>query len=130
MKTLVILNEQHKLMEEQVEILNAEFDVGGWEICSVPADGWTYNEIYDIGNELIDEYERVVFASPVPALLSKLCFDEGYNKAMTENDIDEKDYYHGIIQRVFVFHNDRRVKKTLPNGKVISTVAEKGWRLV
>jgi hypothetical protein len=29
-----------------------------------------------------------------------------------------------------VFHNDRREKKELPNGKVIMTVAKEGWELV
>jgi len=31
---------------------------------------------------------------------------------------------------VHIFHNDNREKKELPNGKIIHTVAQKGWVLV
>ena len=37
---------------------------------------------------------------------------------------------YGYGTQVLVFHNDKRQKRELPNGKIISVVAETGWQLV
>lgn len=102
-KALVILNEQHKLMEEQVAILDGLFD---WTIKPVPASGWSLSQMREVIQELKAFDGEVVFASPIPALLM------------------------GMEGSGFLFHNDRREKKELPNGKVIMTVAQTGWQLV
>jgi len=50
----------------------------------------------------------IVFVSPIPYMVKELAKDAN----------------------VLVFHNDRREKKQLPNGKIIQVVAETGWQLV
>lgn len=102
-RALVILNEQHKLMDEQVAILDGLFD---WSVKAVPASGWSLSQMREVIQELKAFDGEVVFASPVPALLM------------------------GMEGRGFLFHNDRREKKELPNGKVIMAVAQTGWQLV
>jgi uncharacterized protein (DUF111 family) len=49
--------------------------------------------------------QKVIFVSPIPALMK-------------------------LMRHWKVFHNDNREKKELPNGKIIMTVAKKGWVLV
>jgi len=106
----VIINETHDLFPQQIERLN---EFGAWERVDVPADGWTLSEQINVADELrqhIASGSYIIFASPVPALL----------KMLAERHPES----------ALVFHNDSRQKKTLPNGRVISTVAETGWVLV
>jgi len=35
----------------------------------------------------------------------------------------------GVCYEYYLLHNDRREKKELPNGRVISVVAQTGWQL-
>jgi len=102
-KALVLLNEQHSLMNEQVAILDGLFN---WSVKAVPASGWSLSQMREVLQELKAFDGEVVFASPIPALLM------------------------GMEGGGFLFHNDRREKKELPNGKVIMTVAQTGWQLV
>lgn len=102
-KALVILNEQHSLLEEQRGILDGLFD---WTIKAVPASGWTLSEMRGVLEELKSFDGEVVFASPVPALIL------------------------GMEGRGFLFHNDHREKKELPNGKIVMAVAQTGWQLI
>jgi hypothetical protein len=108
----VVINETHKLFPEQVELLDR---LGPWERLDVPASGWTLSEINEIAEGLWERYcEKrflVVFASPVPALIKQL---------LVNLDADD----------VLVFHNDRREKVELPDGRVISRVSRTGWQLV
>ena len=108
-KVKVILNEQHKLMAEQARVLNENFGEGNWELFSVPANGWKLEEMSKVAKELDETTEVVVFASPIPALMVILS-----SKGVTFT----------------AFHNDNRVKKELPNGKIIMTVAQEGWVIV
>jgi len=124
----VFLNEQHSLMEEQSKLLDEEFD--SWTIVSVPAHGLSLAEQKEIaqkvGNKVgaIDYSEGIdvtfVFASPVPFLL----------KEMSVNSKQDGTFGMDYLYDVRVFHNDKRDKKELPNGKVIFTVAKEGWQLV
>ena len=117
-KAVVIINEQHSLMQDQIDLLNAQFD--SYECLDVPTQGWTYEQMQDVTNDLYekllekyDEYFVVVFASPIPALLKMvLCA------------------FECEVNHVLVFHNDNRDKKELPNGKIIFTVTKTGWQLV
>jgi hypothetical protein len=70
--------------------------------------------------ELNKEFLNIVFVSPVPALLLMA--------AGTVND--ERLNAASHISQVFVFHNDRREKIELPDGRIISRVADTGWRLI
>ena len=105
----LVINEQHTLLEQQ----QAELEKFAIEIdrhvitCKVPATGWTLMEM----NEIIPIFEKgaiIVFLSPVPFLLKEVS---------KEHD-------------TFVFHNDNRCKKELPNGKIIFTPAKEGWVIV
>ena len=117
-KARVFLNEQHSLLPEQERILEQEFDE--FEISSIPAQGWTLDEMREVVDHVISDvvkqkYESVVFASPVPFLVKELAVYSG-------DDLAEF--------TVKVFHNNQREKKELPNGKVVYTVAKEGWQLV
>lgn len=122
-KILVVLNEQHKLLPEQVELLH---QAGKYEIVPIPATGWTLDQMEAEHKKLMGNV--VVFASPVPVLLAKLSYSSGY--ACDEHCRNLNGPLEGVGTRVGVLHNDRREKKELPNGKIIQTVAQTGWRLV
>jgi len=110
-KTIVIINEQHKLMKEQKELLNSNFD--SWEKKEVPASGWNINQMENVISDLTLFSGTVVMASPVTYMVMQL--------AKLHSD-----YY----VEVKIFHNDNREKVELPNGKVIHKVAKTGWQLV
>ena len=114
-KALVIINEQHSLLPDQVLILNHTFKEN-LETKKVPAQGWTWTEQENIAREIIEmNITHVIFVSPVPVLLRELSYHWGRN---SNNPI------------ILVFHNDNRQKKELPNGKTISVIAKEGWQLV
>jgi len=121
-KAFVIINEQHSLLPAQIEIL--ENRIGDYEIIRVPAMGWTLKEQYEILQKLV--HHIVIFVSPIPYLMKQLSFYEGYGHM--ENC--DNGLLIGYGTQVLVFHNDKREKKELPNGKIISVVAETGWQLV
>jgi len=106
-KTKVILNEQHKLMDDQKRMLDERFGIAGWEITSVPSKGWILPKMKEVAGDLSNY--AVCFASPIPALMKLV--------ASTGNEF-------------YVLHNDNREKKELPNGKIIMTVAKEGWMIV
>ena len=113
--TIVIMNEQHSLLPEQEKILNEKFN-NSWEFMKVPADGWALYQMREKIMEIIDKSTVdnnifVVFVSPIPYML----------KIMVSSS---------SVKETFVFHNDNRIKKELPNGKIISVVAETGWCLL
>jgi len=109
MTTLIIINEQHSLLPDQKRVLNEELR-GPWELFPVPAGGWTLAEMRD---EVLPEIgdRPVVFVSPIPALILMLAGSRA-----------------GV--NVWVMHNDCRVAKELPGGRVVHTVAPEGWELV
>lgn len=117
MKTIVILNEQHSLKPEQEQLLLGKFEA--FEILPVPSEGWTLEQITDIANNLFATQNTIVFASPIPAMIAMLSRWYGMLEGV---------YQMGHFP-VYVFHNDHREKKELPNGKVIMTVADTGWVL-
>lgn len=106
----VVMNEQHKLFPEQEKQLN-EYFTAEWKILPIPKEGLKLVEI--VG--LLDKIKRnnpdtiLVFASPIPAMM----------KQASKCHLD-----------FYVFHNDRREKKELPNGKIIQVVAPTGWMIV
>lgn len=115
----VILNEQHKLLPEQENLLNKRFEEN-WEIFSVPAKGWDRKEIKNIADRLKGN-GGVVFASPVPLLIGLLADYNGYLEGVESL---------GGFTPLYIFFNSHREKKELPNGKVIFTIPQKGWELV
>ena len=118
-KTLVIMNEQHSLLPQQKELIKKELGAP-MEFLRVPADGWSKEQILSWVKEIeiaVGEGNlNIVVLSPIPLLLASLSMLQGSGKLWDS--------------KVFVLHNDRREKKELPNGKVISTVAQEGWELI
>ena len=104
MKAIVVINETHKLFPEQEKLLVKRF--GDYELLKSPKSGWSLEEIEEIVAGIEDV---VVFASPIPAFMSLLA---------TEG------------KPFFVFHNDRREKLELPDGRVIMKIAAEGWQIV
>lgn len=102
-KAYVVINEQHSLFPEQIELLNQAYTKDGWNYLRVPSEGWTMEEIEEKAYEY--KYCYLVFASPIPLLMR---WSTGWK----------------------VFHNDHREKKELPNGRIISVVSATGWDLV
>ena len=125
-KAIVIINEQHKLLDEQKKILEEKYEVQ--EVLQVPAQGWSLKEMDEVIEKLASEEIRdgkrlldVVFVSPIPYLIMKL----------TRKEVDwVPEYAEETGIKVKVFHNDNRIKKELPNGKIIQAVAETGWQLI
>lgn len=124
---LVIINENHSLMTEQKEILEKFFS--SIEYLKVPAQGWTLEEMDSIIESIKEksrEYDyrnplTLIFVSPIPYMMIQLTRAEKFC---------HMDYTHptGILVRTF--HNDRREKKELPDGRIIQVVAQTGWQLV
>jgi len=106
-KVIVIINEQHQLLVNQVRILNNSYGMNNWECLKVPADGWSLEKIKRKIKKL--KGNIIIFASPIPAMI-KFAMLAGIE--------------------VRIFHNDNREKVELPNGKIISRVAQEGWQLV
>lgn len=107
----IFINEQHSLLQEQEKLLKDTFKNEEFEFVKIPAEGYTLQQMQDIYMKLRKGY--AVFVSPVPVLLGTVA-GMAY---MTE-------------VAVYVFHNDNREKKELPNGRIIQTVAQTGWELV
>jgi len=122
MKVYVIKNEQHNLFDEQVQLIQDRF--GSYEEYTVPAEGWTLDEMKQHVDFLYQNADIVVFASPVPYMLMRL---SDLAAQCIDPNTGVKAY---ALERVYVFHNDNRDKKELPNGRVIQTVAKTGWQLV
>jgi len=125
-KAIVIINEQHKLLDEQKKILEEKYKV--YEVLQVPAQGWTLQEMDKVIDKLTSKEIRdgkrfldVVFVSPIPYLIMEL----------TRKEVEwMPEYAEETGIKVKVFHNDNRIKKELPNGKIIQAVAETGWQLI
>lgn len=120
----VIMNEQHKLLPEQEELLKEKF--GTYDIVSVPSEGWTLKEQGATALEVVVGQHVVVFVSPVPYLMVRLAGIEGYTEGIASALGDEP-----REKRVYVFHNDMCEREyKLPNGTAISVTAKTGWELV
>ncbi len=131
-RVMVVLNKEHKLFPEQIELLNSKFrkqsllvqartgkyDPLEWDILTVPPEGWDLEAISDLVVSIRKNgCYHIVFASPVPALMAKLA-----------NSWDEE------RPLVWAFHNDQRISKEVPDGKggvrLIKTVSPDGWQLI
>jgi len=124
MKNVVIMNESHTLLSEQEKILNETF--GTYEFLYVPKEGWSYSDQLKIAKELVQEGGNIIFVSPVPVLLSLIAFYRGYGEA----GIDIGQPFMGCNINLYLFHNDHREKRELPDGRIIQVVASTGWQLV
>ena len=119
-KAIIVMNESHSLLPEQEKILGMVYE--GFDILPVPSQGWNIGEMIDQINQLhekacVEKFD-IVFVSPIPLMIREL----------TEMAICPKG--SGRRYKVKLFHNDRREKKELPDGKIIQVVAQTGWELV
>lgn len=123
--TLVIINEQHSLFEEQKEKLNQKFGTEGWEIYPIPTGGIDKAQAAKIVAEIGTGH---LFASPIPVLM-KLMADYAVAEA-------EQNTAPGYVVPFYCFHNDIRIKKEVPDRnnpgsvKIINTVSPEGWEIV
>lgn len=122
-KTFVIMNASHSLLDDQKNILKKQFK--DYDLVSVPLDGWTLSDM----DKMIDKLRgsTVIFVSPIPYMIKRLSYYQGY--AHPDHCLINGPLV-GLDTIVHVFHNDSRIKKTLPDGRVIMTVAPTGWQLV
>ena len=108
-KAIVVINTQHTLLDEQRQLLEKTFD--SFQELKVPAEGWDKSTILAQAKKLAKNDDALVILSPIPLLLGKVTF-----------------FRAG--RGVYIFHNDRREKKELPNGKIIAVVSQTGWQLL
>ena len=110
MKNVIIINEQHRLMEQQKQIIERQLgnDIG---LLKIPEQGLNRQEIEDIANALNNKAINVIVLSAIPLLLARLAHNQGTNN-------------------VWILHNDRRDKVELPNGQIRMVVAKDGWELI
>jgi hypothetical protein len=110
---VVIKNETHQLFDEQ-QMLIEQLATNADEIkvLEVPADGWDLQEM----NRVLENFEsypndtKFIFVSPIPYLL--------------------KETVKRYCDQVLIFHNDRREKKELPDGRIIQVVSSTCWQLI
>ena len=121
----VILNEQHSLLPEQVKLLDAQFDE--WNIFHVPSSGWSLQEMEEIRKQ---GEGNIVFASPIPLLISKWSVDAFQNAQLENPEFWGLGRSKSKARTVWLFCNDQRVKQELPNGKIIHSVSKTGWQLI
>ena len=111
MKSLVVINASHTLFPEQVALL------GEYERVDIPEAGLDLGGIRELASTMLKragkEKARIVVASPIPALFVFLAANG---------------------QKFYVFHNDKRDAKEVPDGKggkkVVHAVSATGWQLV
>lgn len=118
MATYLVINEQHSLMAEQEELLKA---YSGYKTILAPAEGWSREQI-DVAVEEFEAGDTIIFASPIPYMIKRLA------SALVE--VPDMSIMQDLKFNVKVFHNDKREKIELPNGKIINKVAQTGWEII
>lgn len=125
MKTLVYINEQHTILEQQSRQLKKAF--GDWSVVKIPAKGWSLqrqnDEVETIkGFRAVNSSEQfnVVFISPIPFLLASVSAYVGSIKNNLPSDASIS---------LYLFHNNIRDKKEL-NGRIVEDIPNGGWQLV
>ena len=125
MQPLVIINEQHTLLDVQNEILLNRFGVDGWNTLPVPAKGWSKEEMDAVMTSPVFKTKTVVFVSPIPYMIKMLTAASMANMHLPS--IITR--YSRTVESVLLMCNDTREKRELPNGKIIFAVAKTGWYL-
>ena len=115
----IIINEQHTLLPQQVEVIKHIFDPAAYRhiLVKVPAQGWDRLE----QDACISMLEGVVlFISPIPRMIKLLSEDALLNQFQMKHSISK-------VTLTTVLCNDTREKVELPNGKIIHKISETGW---
>jgi hypothetical protein len=120
-KTLnLIINKQHKLLEEQSKLIERIFspEVYSLNIITVPATGWTKLEQFQVMQNMKGV---ALFISPIPMMIKELSMDTMTNQHLLPIPSFSK------VTGTFIMCNDTREKVELPNGKIIHKLSETGW---
>lgn len=113
METYLVINEAHTLLPDQVrELREKGFD--NYEEIRIPKEGWDARTRLSRAHSWARRGGRYIFVSPEPVILGRMAYFAAFRKDVA----------------VYVFSNDRRVKKELPDGRIVQTIAPVGWRLV
>lgn len=123
MNTIVIINEQHSLLPQQSELIRKKLG-DEIELNKIPSEGINRQQIEELAEQLNRLHDtNIVILSPIPLLLARLAHYSG--------ECDTLALYGGSSgNSIYILHNDKREKKELSNGKVISVVAQEGWELI
>lgn len=108
-KAIVIMNQQHRLFNDQQDALNGKFS--SYEIVLVPQEGWTRQEMEVKITEIMTAGHDIVFLSPVPYMLMKV-------SKLVENEVSTR--------VVYLFHRDVRFKGVEP----CSVKGHVPWQLI
>ena len=123
-KCIVVLNQQHALFDQQMDILGKKYDKVDY--LRVPAAGWTLAQINDVCDDLLKTDDAdIIMAFPIPVMLLKLANRIAYSAGVQ----DGSDITAGYNALVYTFHNDNRIKKQFGD-KIVMTVAPDGWVLI
>jgi len=120
----VVINGSHKLLPQQIALLGGEY-----ELIKIPEEGLSSEEIYRLKHALTESIERghsVVILSPIP-LLVKLLYSWYERNTKTDKYGERLPARYG---KLLLFHNDKREKKLLPDGREVTVVAQDGWELL
>ena len=123
MNTIIIINEQHSLLPQQEQLIRKKLGQE-IELKKIPSEGINGQQIEELAEQLNRLHDtNIVILSPIPLLLARLAHYSG--------ECDTLALYGGSSgNSIYILHNDKREKKELPNGKVISVVAQEGWELI
>lgn len=124
MKNYLIINETHSLLPDQVRELE-EKGMSDYEEIRIPKEGWNLQTRLDRAHEWARRGGRYIFVSPEPVMLGRLAYYAGHGSHYIDGT---PAFGHDVA--VYVFSNDRRVKKELPDGRIVQTIAPTGWKLV
>ena len=123
MKTIIIINEQHSLLPQQEQLIRKKLGQE-IELKKIPSEGINRQEIEELAKELgLLHNVNIVVVSPIPLLLARLAYCCGEYDTLAM-------YGGGPGNPVYILHNDKREKKELPNGKIISVTAQEGLELI
>lgn len=124
MNTYLIINETHSLLPDQIRELE-ENEITEYEEIRIPKEGWDLQTRMDKAWEWVRRGGRYIFVTPEPIMLARLAYYVGHGAHF----IDGVPAL-GYDVELYIFSNDRREKKELPDGRIIQTVAREGWKLV
>lgn len=117
---LLVINEQHSLLQQQEELLSQKFPAAQVNPVNIPAAGLSLEQQRALAEQLFWADGVVVFVSPIPIILSSL----SYRAGMSYSESVDGDY-----KRVFVFARGSRAPAEEINGKKIYTIQSGGWSL-
>jgi hypothetical protein len=106
-KVIVVINEQHSILDIQDRIIKDIFPE--YSKALIDSQGLNLADQKSLCEYLFKNFQTVIFISPIPFMI----------KELSKIDSD----------RVLLMLNDTRIKKELPNGKIIFTISDTGWYL-